>query len=226
MTVKAAIKRVFSDGREEFLEDELAQEVYVQLFEENQLVWNTTGSPSQLSELAAGYHYIHNQKTIEKGSIQVVKEDENHYRVVYSNGKERKLTRNVNAERDETYRDYGKAEEDLLHCSDAFRRTGNVHCSALCRGSLICYQGEDLSRHLSVYKTIGACILDGNDPAEYYLCTTGRIPISMAEMIYMAGVKTLVSRSAPTNLTLDFAKKNNMKVLGFVSEKRVNCYEY
>ena len=102
--------------------------------------------------------------------------------------------------------------------------TGNMHCSALCRDGNVIYASEDISRHISVYKAVGKCLLNNDIPSVYYMCTTGRLPLSMVKMAYDAGINTVVSRSAPTDKSIAYAKKYGMRLFGFTGSKRVNEY--
>lgn len=112
----------------------------------------------------------------------------------------------------------------LLSSSETFNQTGNVHSVMLCRGSRVLYVSEDVDRYHALEKTVGRALKDGVDFTGTTLYTTGRIPCSMAERTIRAGIPAIISRSAPTDLTVDLAKEYNLTVIGFARRNRMNVY--
>ena len=60
--------------------------------------------------------------------------------------------------------------------------------------------------------------------ARSILYTSGRLPVGMARKAVRAGIPAVVSRSAPTDLTLDLARETGLTVIGFAREGRMNLY--
>ncbi len=111
----------------------------------------------------------------------------------------------------------------LLHRSELFRQTGNVHCVLLCYGtSAFC--GEDLGRYNALYKAVGLALQAGVSLSECVVYTSGRIPSSMVERIICCGIPVVVSRSAPTDVALEIAKERGLAVIGFARGGRLNVY--
>lgn len=114
--------------------------------------------------------------------------------------------------------------QHLLDASELFRKTGNVHSVMLCRNSTVLYTTEDLDRSRAFEKTVGRALKDHVDFAVTSVYTTGRIPRPIAEKAIWAGIPVIVSRSAPTDLTLDLAADYNLTVIGFARKNRMNIY--
>ncbi len=112
----------------------------------------------------------------------------------------------------------------LLDASELFRKTGNVHSVMLCRDSEVLYLTEDLDRGRAFEKTVGRALKDHADFAGTSVYTTGRIPLPIAQKAIWAGIPVIVSRSAPTDLTLELAAAYNLTVIGFARRNRMNIY--
>jgi len=186
---------------------------------------STACSPRELEEFAIGYVYIEKKYLISDDMISIQRFDDGTAEINIRSGTLDAdfLSRN-DSQHDSSVFDFMKAEEILLNLSRAFSMTGNMHCTGLCSGDKVIYASEDISRHISVYKAVGKCIMNGDMPSGYYMCTTGRLPLSMVTMAYSAGIKVVVSRSAPTDKSVDYAKKHGMSLFGFAGRTRVNEY--
>lgn len=111
----------------------------------------------------------------------------------------------------------------FLHTSELFRATGSVH-SALLAVEGQEYYAEDLGRHNAIDKVVGMAAAAGAPLARSILYTSGRLPVGMARKAVRAGIPAVVSRSAPTDLTLDLARETGLTVIGFAREGRMNLY--
>lgn len=112
----------------------------------------------------------------------------------------------------------------LLSSSEVFEQTGNVHSVMLCRGPQVLYFSEDVDRCHAFEKTVGRALKDHVDFSGTTIYTTGRIPSPIAEKAIHAGIPAIVSRSAPTDLTVELAKEYNLTVIGFARRNRMNVY--
>lgn len=115
-------------------------------------------------------------------------------------------------------------EETLLNTSELFEKTGCIHAAALCKGGQLCYIGEDISRFFALYKAIGKAVLAGEDLSSFVLCTTGRLPTPYMIRVIKSNICCVISRSAPTDLSYEYANKFGVSIFGFASGKRINYY--
>jgi FdhD protein len=112
----------------------------------------------------------------------------------------------------------------LLGKSELFKKTGNVHSVILCKDDKLLYFSEDIGRYNAFDKTLGKALKDNIDLSRTCIYTSGRIPSSIALKTIHAGIPMIVSRSAPTDTTIELAKKHNLTVVGFAKGDKMNLY--
>lgn len=112
----------------------------------------------------------------------------------------------------------------LLTSSHTFQDTGNVHSVMLCKGKTVLAFGEDVDRYNAFDKTIGKALLNSIDFSKTSIYTTGRIPSQIAKRAILAGIPMLVSRSAPTDRSLELAHMYQLTIIGFARGNRMNVY--
>lgn len=108
--------------------------------------------------------------------------------------------------------------------SEMFLSTGGVHSAALCTKDNIIIFAEDIGRHNALDKIIGSTILKGIEFKDKLVITSGRISSEMLIKVAKRGVPLIVSRSAPTSLSIELAKELNIAVVGFARGERMNIY--
>ena len=108
--------------------------------------------------------------------------------------------------------------------SELFLKTGGVHSCALCDKEKILIFEEDIGRHNALDKIIGKVFMEDIDISDKMILTSGRISSEVLIKVAKIGLPIIVSRSAPTNLTLDMAKDLNITVIGFVRGDKMNIY--
>lgn len=108
--------------------------------------------------------------------------------------------------------------------SDSYRLTGGVHSAALSNGRHIMAFAEDIGRHNAVDKIIGHCFLEHIDLAGTMMLASGRLSSEIALKCARSGVPVLVSRAAPTSLSVEIAEKANLTMIGFARGDRMNIY--
>ena len=106
-----------------------------------------------------------------------------------------------------------------------FKETGGLHDSAIFKadGTIVAFS-EDVGRHNTVDKVIGAASLGKVNFSECFMIITGRVP---GDMIYKAakvGLPIVASVAAVLNSGVSSAEKANIALVGFVRGKRMNVY--
>ncbi|SET47422.1 FdhD protein [Natronincola peptidivorans] len=123
-----------------------------------------------------------------------------------------------------------KAEEilslssQLNEMSYLFKETGGVHACGLCSNEEILLFHEDVGRHNALDKIIGEAFLKDMGLEDKILITTGRISSEMIIKTSKRKIPVIVSRSAPTDLSVEIAKTLNMVLIGFARGRRLNIY--
>ena len=113
-----------------------------------------------------------------------------------------------------------------MNClAKGFKETGGLHDSGIFKsdGTMLAFS-EDVGRHNTVDKVIGAASLSKVNFGECFMIITGRVP---GDMIYKAakvGLPIVASVAAVLNSGVSSAEKANIALVGFVRGKRMNIY--
>jgi len=105
-----------------------------------------------------------------------------------------------------------------------FKETGGVHTAALFDGDRLTYIAEDVGRHNALDKVLGAAFLEEAEVAGSGLLTSGRLSADAVMKALVSQVPLLVSRTAPTSMAVDLARRAGLTLVGFVRGDRMNVY--
>ena len=108
--------------------------------------------------------------------------------------------------------------------SNLFNVTGCEHSTAMSDGESILSFFEDIGRHNSLDKVIGDAVFKRLNMNGSVVLTTGRISSEMMYKVQKMRAEFIVSRSAPTALSVQLAEKMNITLIGFARGKRMNVY--
>jgi FdhD protein len=117
-----------------------------------------------------------------------------------------------------------KLVSDLNRRCEAYRETGGIHSAALAGANGIVLFGEDVGRHNAVDKVIGRAYIDRMEMHDKVLVSTGRISSEILVKAARAGIPVVVSRTAPTDLSVRLAGKLGITLIGFVRGGNVSVY--
>lgn len=116
--------------------------------------------------------------------------------------------------------------QKLNQTQQAFTQTGGIHASALfnLNGELIDIR-EDIGRHNALDKLIGVALQRQLLPlSDYIVLLSGRVSFELVHKSLMAGVSVLAAIGAPSSLSVEVAKINNLRLFGFVKSDSYNVY--
>lgn len=94
------------------------------------------------------------------------------------------------------------------------RRSGALHAALFVDASgelRLCR--EDIGRHNALDKLIGALLRQGLNPREGFAVVTSRCSLELIHKAVRAGLSTLVSLSAPTTLTVEWARRHHLNLI-------------
>jgi len=110
--------------------------------------------------------------------------------------------------------------------SDLFQKTGGVHSAALADKNKIILFAEDIGRHNAVDKLIGRAFLDDIPVEDKILLSSGRISGEIMTKVIRNRIPILISRTAPTCMSLTYAEDYGITLIGFARGKRMNIYTH
>lgn len=108
--------------------------------------------------------------------------------------------------------------------SELFLTTGGVHSCALCSTNDIIIFEEDIGRHNALDKVFGKALLEEIDTKDKIILTSGRISSEILIKSAKRQVPAIVSRSAPTSLSVEMAKELGITLIGFARGQKMNIY--
>jgi cysteine desulfurase len=115
---------------------------------------------------------------------------------------------------------------EFLHHSQIYKLTGGVHSAALCDATRILIFAEDIGRHNALDKIFGQCLLEEIPVDDHFIVSTGRISSEMLLKVAKRQIPIVISKSAPTSLSVKLAAEFGMTLVGFVRGKRMNVYTH
>jgi FdhD protein len=119
-----------------------------------------------------------------------------------------------------------KLPERMKLAQTTFHSTGGVHAAAIFnnQGELIVAR-EDVGRHNAVDKALGHCLLEDKLPLDSsILMLSGRVSIEILHKALAFRVPIIAAISAPSSLAVQFARRSNQTLIGFLRGTQFNAY--
>jgi FdhD protein len=110
--------------------------------------------------------------------------------------------------------------------SKLFLATGGVHSAALADNKELLLFSEDIGRHNAVDKLIGKAFLQGIPVEDKILLSSGRISGEIMTKVIRNRIPVLVSRTAPTCMSITYAEDHGVTLVGFARSDRLNIYTH
>jgi FdhD protein len=110
--------------------------------------------------------------------------------------------------------------------SELFMQTGGVHSAALADQERIHLFAEDIGRHNAVDKIIGKAFLAGIPVADKILLSSGRISGEIMTKVIRNRIPIMISRTAPTCMSITYAEDHGITLIGFARGNRMNIYTH
>ena len=105
-----------------------------------------------------------------------------------------------------------------------YRMTGGVHACAIADTEKLLLVAEDVGRHNAFDKVAGMALLGGIDVGGKIALTSGRLSAEIVAKAIALGVPVLASFSAPTAMGVQWSRRFNLTLVGFLRGSRMNVY--
>ena len=116
--------------------------------------------------------------------------------------------------------------QQLFDGATMYHVSRGIHAAALSDGERVLAVAEDVGRHNALDKILGQALRQGIRTEGRLLLTTGRISSEMLRKGAYMGVPCLISRTSPTTLSIDAAKRLGITVIGYVRRQSFNLYTH
>ena len=113
--------------------------------------------------------------------------------------------------------------KEINQMNSLYLEVGAIHGTVLCFKNKPLVYMEDVGRHNAVDKVSGFIVLEGVDPVDKFLYTTGRLTTEMVLKTVSMGIPLLISRSGFTKSAVDLAKEFNLTMVGRFRGNRFMC---
>jgi FdhD protein len=115
----------------------------------------------------------------------------------------------------------------LLHFPDSLHaRARGVHAAAISDGEKILALVEDVGRHNTIDKILGACLVQAIETRGRILLATGRISSEMLHKGARMGCPIIASRNSPTSMAVAMAQAWNITLIGYVRQRSMRVYTH
>jgi FdhD protein len=114
----------------------------------------------------------------------------------------------------------------LYETQPLYQQSGGVHTSALSDGEALIVWAEDVGRHNTLDKIAGKILLQSLTIPHPLVLTTGRISSEMLQKASRLGAPIVISRTAPTSLSIQLAEKGGITLIGYARRDRFNVYTH
>lgn len=116
--------------------------------------------------------------------------------------------------------------EKNLKPTELFLKTGGFHSIAVYDGAQEVITIMDVARHNAVDKVMGYCVLNDIDCSDKILVVSGRMSSDMINKAEKGNIPIVLSKSAPTSLSISRADEAGITLIGFVRGEQMNVYTH
>jgi len=116
---------------------------------------------------------------------------------------------------------------DFVKISTLYRKTGGVHSAVLADSDgRILLSSEDIGRHNAVDKLLGKAFLQNIPVEDKLILSSGRVSGEIMTKIIRSRMPVLISRAAPTCMSVSAAEDHGVTLIGFARGDRMNIYAH
>ena len=114
--------------------------------------------------------------------------------------------------------------QELEQRSEIFHQTGGCHNAALLNRQGMVFYCLDIGRHNAIDTLVGYMLVEGLNPADHMIISSGRIASEIAQKAVRIGVPVFASLSRAMSRAVDLARANGLTLLGNVKSGSMHIY--
>jgi FdhD protein len=115
---------------------------------------------------------------------------------------------------------------ELHYRGSLYARARGTHSAGLSDGVDLVVRTEDIGRHNTIDKLLGACLVQGIETRGQVLLATGRISSEMLRKGALMGCPIIASRNSPTSMSVSMAQAWNITLVGYVRRDSLRVYAH
>ncbi len=116
--------------------------------------------------------------------------------------------------------------QELFDRALLYKASRGIHAAALSDEDGVLLIAEDVGRHNALDKILGEALIKGISTRGRILVTTGRISSEMLRKGAFMGTPFVLSRTSPTTLSIEAAKRLGLTLIGYVRRNSFNIYTH
>ncbi|WEG12563.1 formate dehydrogenase accessory sulfurtransferase FdhD [Pullulanibacillus sp. KACC 23026] len=125
-----------------------------------------------------------------------------------------------------TFDDCFRFMKDMQEKATMFNQTGGVHNAALYDSNGLVLSRMDIGRHNALDKIYGYCLKNHISMSDKVVAFSGRISSEILLKVSKLGCSVILSKSAPTALSLELANNLGITTVGFIRGNSCNVYTH
>ena len=117
-----------------------------------------------------------------------------------------------------------RGAQELEERSEIFHQTGGCHNAALLNRQGMVFYCLDIGRHNAIDTLVGYMLVEGLNPADHMIISSGRIASEIAQKAVRIGVPVFASLSRAMSRAVDLARASGLTLLGNVKSGSMHIY--
>ncbi|WP_374282625.1 formate dehydrogenase accessory sulfurtransferase FdhD [Desulfovibrio sp.] len=117
-----------------------------------------------------------------------------------------------------------RGAHELEERSEIFHQTGGCHNAALLNRQGMVFYCLDIGRHNAIDTLVGYMLVEGLNPADHMIISSGRIASEIAQKAVRIGVPVFASLSRAMSRAVDLARASGLTLLGNVKSGSMHIY--
>lgn len=111
--------------------------------------------------------------------------------------------------------------------SKVYHQTRGTHAACIISSNGRCIANAvDIGRHNAVDKAIGQALMDGFNPNEHFILSSGRQPVDMVLKAARVGIPLIVTKAAPLSSGIVSAYETGICLIGFAQKNSMSVFSH